>query len=178
MEPTLYVGDRVLVLRFTYARGNLERGDVVVFHPPGRGDDIVAGAKTASNVHFIKRVIGLPGDTIEMRRGRVVICVRPRVGCHALNEPYARTTADRFAPRLIPEGHYFVIGDNRDNSEDSRISGTVPRSSIVGEASWSTGRRSASAAGSWSTEPMLARALIPRPAATWQPNDTRSSTWS
>jgi signal peptidase I len=134
MEPTLFPGDRVLVSRFTYARGNPERGDVVVFFPPGRGDEIFAGAKTASDVHFIKRVIGLPGDTIEMRRGRVVVCVRPRVGCHVLNEPYARPTTDSFAPRLIPQGHYFMLGDNRDNSVDSRVWGTVPRSSIVGEA--------------------------------------------
>lgn len=136
MEPTLQIGDRVLVSRFTYRLHDPRRGDIIVFHPPGRGDQAIPGATTEASVYFIKRIIGLPGETIEGRNHRVLICKAPNVDCQPLNEPYLHqpAAATDFGPVRIPQGQYFVMGDNRRISDDSRIWGTLPRSYIIGEA--------------------------------------------
>jgi signal peptidase I len=136
MEPTLLVGDRVLVNRFIYRFHDPRRGDIVVFHPPGRGDAAINGATSEASVYFIKRIVGLPGETIEGRGGKVLICSAPNVGCKALNEPYLtqRAAPQNFGPVSIPKGRYFMMGDNREISEDSRVWGTLPRSYIIGEA--------------------------------------------
>jgi len=136
MEPTLQIGDRVLVNRFIYHFHDPRRGDIVVFHPPGRGDAAIDGATTEASVYFIKRVVGLPGETIEGRSGHVLICKAPNVSCHVLNEPYLTQTAapQNFGPIRIQPDHYFMMGDNRSISEDSRVWGTLPRSYIIGEA--------------------------------------------
>jgi signal peptidase I len=136
MEPTLQIGDRVLVSRFTYRIHGPRRGDIIVFHPPGTGDSAQLGATTEASVYFIKRIVGLPGETIEGRNHRVVICTAPGAGCHALDEPYLRQAAapTNFGPIRIPSGRYFVMGDNRRISDDSRFWGTLPRSYIIGEA--------------------------------------------
>jgi signal peptidase I len=136
MEPTLESGDRVLVNRFIYRFHDPRRGDIVVFHPPGRGGQAIDGASTEASVYFIKRVVGLPGETIEGRSGHVLICTAPNVGCHILQEPYLRQKAapSNFGPVVIPPDHYFMMGDNRAISEDSRVWGTLPRSYIIGEA--------------------------------------------
>jgi len=122
MEPTLQSGDRVLVNRFIYRFHDPRRGDIIVFHPPGAGDQATAGASTEASVYFIKRIVGLPGETVEGRNGHVEICAKPNVGCHILNEPY------------LTHGHYFMMGDNRAISDDSRDWGTLPRSYIIGKA--------------------------------------------
>jgi signal peptidase I len=155
MENTLLVGDYLLVNKLTYGGGSVgdylmpyrrvQRGDIVVFHYP------VDPAQ-----HFVKRVIGLPGDRIRLVNKQVLVDGVP------LKEPYARFSypaddgfRDNF-PRLdatsgltpewwlqlrklvedgqliVPEGHYFVMGDNRDNSSDSRYWGFVPRANIIG----------------------------------------------
>jgi signal peptidase I len=136
MEPTLEVGDRVLVNRFIYRLHDPRRGDIVVFHPPGRGDTAIAGATSEASVYFIKRVIGLPGETIEGRGGHVLICRSPNVACRVLHEPYLKQEAapNNFGPVVIAPDHYFMMGDNRAISEDSRVWGTLPRSYIIGEA--------------------------------------------
>ncbi len=121
MEPTLRDGDRVLVARFIYHFHDPRRGDIIVFHPPGRGDTAILGAKTEASVYFIKRIIGLPGETVEGRRHRILICTAPNVGC-------------QFGPVTVPQGQYFMMGDNRAVSDDSRMWGTLPRSYIIGEA--------------------------------------------
>jgi signal peptidase I len=136
MVPTLKEGDRVLVSRFTYRLHDPRRGDVIVFHPPGTGDQPVRGAKTPASVYFIKRVIGLPGETVEGRDGQVEVCDAPNVGCQFLREPYLaeqRVVGD-FGPITVPQGQYFVMGDNRADSDDSRDWGTVPRAYVIGEA--------------------------------------------
>ena len=136
MEPTLQEGDRVLVSRFTYRFHDPHRGDVIVFHPPGTGSTPQRGATTEASVNFIKRVIGLPGETVQGIHGHVEVCTAPGRGCHVLNEPYVMqpgTTGD-FGPVTVPAGNYFVMGDNRDDSDDSRDWGTVPRGYIIGEA--------------------------------------------
>ncbi|HEY6573699.1 MAG TPA: signal peptidase I [Mycobacterium sp.] len=136
MEPTLQSGDRVLVNRFIYRFHDPRRGDIIVFHPPGSGDEAIAGASTEASVYFIKRIVGLPGETVEGRNGHVEICAKPNVGCHILNEPYLTQAAapTNFGPIRIAHGHYFMMGDNRAISDDSRDWGTLPRSYIIGKA--------------------------------------------
>jgi signal peptidase I len=123
MEPTLLVGDKVLVNKLSYDFHGVHRGDVVVFkRPPG---DYSPGIKD-----LIKRVIGLPNDTISASRGVVLI------DGQRLAEPWlprATITAD-FAPVRVPAGEYFVMGDNRGNSADSRVIGPIPKNLIVGRA--------------------------------------------
>jgi len=118
MEPTLLIRDRLWAKRVAEIR----RGDIVVFRPPDVPDQ-----------DYIKRVIGLPGDRLELKDNRIYINGR------RLDEPYAvyRTGGSlksRFGPFRVPAGEYFVMGDNRDNSRDSRYFGPVPKDSVFGRA--------------------------------------------
>jgi signal peptidase I len=142
MESTLLPGDRVLVARFWYRFNDIHRGDIVVFHPPGYGSEEHDYSKTAAtDLTYIKRVIGLPGDWIGGFGGKVWICGarpanirRPGPGCTALTEPYVSSTQSGFRFREVRSEHYFMMGDNRDNSDDSRAIGQIPISSILGRA--------------------------------------------
>jgi signal peptidase I len=143
MRPTIDEGDRVLAARFLTWFGDPSRGDVIVFHPPGVGDVPQLNARTEASVTFIKRVVGLPGETVQAIGGKVLICRAPAVGCHVLSEPYARSFTDDFGPVRVPTNAYFVLGDNRVNSEDSRIWGTLPKRYVIGTAVvryWPPGR--------------------------------------
>ncbi len=118
MQPTLQHHERLFVNKLVYRIGSPERGDIIVFRYP----------KDPSR-DFIKRVIGLPGDEIEIRRG--VLYVNGEV----YPESYIMEEDPRgYLPAEIPEGEYFVMGDNRRNSEDSRFFGTVPIANIKGKA--------------------------------------------
>jgi signal peptidase I len=151
MEPTLQIGDRVLVNRFSHRLGSEPRvGQIVVFHPPSGADPSFprcgeprAGpgsaapcarpTRTASSQTFIKRVVGVSGDRIAIRGGHVV-----RNGS-LVSEPFAAACgggAGCDLPRAIrvPEGSVFLMGDNRGRSEDSRFWGPVPVSWVIGEA--------------------------------------------
>ena len=142
MENTLMVGDRVLVARFWYRFSDVERGQIIVFHPPGRGDEVIDKAPTAAkDLNFIKRVVGLPGEWVGGFRRQVWICPTrppdgrtPTAACTALNEPYTSSVQRRFSFQQVPPGRYFVMGDNRKDSEDSRIWGPVRRSQMLGRA--------------------------------------------
>jgi signal peptidase I len=134
MRPTVEEGDRVLAARFLSWFADPERGDVIVFHPPGVGDVPVRDAHTEAEVTFIKRVVGLPGETVQAVDGRMLICRAPRVACRVLNEPYARSFTDDFGPVTVPRNAYFVLGDNRVSSEDSRVWGTLPKHNVIGTA--------------------------------------------
>ena len=153
MEPTLHGctgcnGDRVLVNKLVWRLRDPRRGEIVVFiaehdsaHKSflGRIRSFFTeglGVTTPSEKDFIKRIIGLPGETVEGRDGHVEICAKPNVGCHILKEPYLTQTAapTNFGPVRIPAGHYFMMGDNRAISDDSRDWGTLPRSYIIGKA--------------------------------------------
>ena len=123
MNPTLVQHDRVLVNKLSYHFHDVHRGDIVVFkRPPGENDPQVKD--------LIKRVIGLPGDNVEGRDGEVLIDGR------ILHEPYVPRgvqTAD-FPSQKIPKDKYWVMGDNRGNSKDSRVFGPIAKSLIVGRA--------------------------------------------
>ena len=124
MKNSLNVGDRVLVNKLSYHLHDVHRGDIVVFkRPPAESGE-------PAIKDLIKRVIGLPGDTIEEREGVVYI------NDHKLNEPYlANGMVTTNLPRQqVPAGDYFVMGDNRTNSKDARVFGPIPRSLIVGRA--------------------------------------------
>jgi signal peptidase I len=126
MVPALDVGDRVLVNKLSYRLHDVDRGDVVVFErPPGASSD------DEDIKDLIKRVVAVGGDTIEGRNGLVYVNGE-RLDESDYLEPGAATDS---LPRLtIPEGHVFVMGDNRGNSEDSRVFGPIDEDTIVGRA--------------------------------------------
>jgi signal peptidase I len=150
MLPTLKIGERVLVDRASHRLGKVPAlGDVVVFHPPVGSDDDTCGNRdrrpgqacdrpTArhADVTFIKRVVGLPGDRIAIRAGHVIRNGRPE------SDRYISSTCQTgdgtgcsfTTPIHVPAGHFFVMGDNRGESDDSRFWGPVPRSWIIGGA--------------------------------------------
>ena len=136
MEPTLHCArpgsecearfsDRVLACRFCYRFWSPKRGDIVVFHTPPLAD-----ARCGAGGTFVKRLIGLPGDTWEERAGYVYIDGK------RLDEPYikpARRDARTITPIKIPPRHFFMMGDNRSSSCDSRAWGSVPRKNLIGK---------------------------------------------
>jgi signal peptidase I len=136
MEPTLDVGDRVLVNRLVYRFHGPHRGDIIVFHPPGHGDIAQRGATTEASVTYIKRVIGLPGETLTITHGIVSVCEPAGQNCRSLRESYTEgvTGAPSYGPYTVPKNDYFVMGDNRSDSLDSRYWGPLPRHNIIGEA--------------------------------------------
>jgi signal peptidase I len=123
MEPTLAEGDRVLVNKLSYDLHTVHRGDIVVFKKPP--NDTTPGV-----TDLIKRVIGLPGEMIAGQGGHVTI------NGHQLAEPWlpkGETTAP-FPPTVVPPGDYFMMGDNRGDSADSRIIGPIPKHLFIGRA--------------------------------------------
>jgi signal peptidase I len=154
MEPTLDVGQRVLVNRFLYHFQDPSIGDIVVFHPPqgangggagGECGDPRTGAGGSSgaacdqptpqeaSVNFIKRIVAGPGDTLSVENGH------PVVNGKIAQESFIRACTPGGACNLpkqitIPPDHYFMMGDNRGSSDDSRFWGPVPRDWIIGKA--------------------------------------------
>ncbi|MDQ2678088.1 MAG: signal peptidase I [Actinomycetota bacterium] len=126
MAPTLLDGDRVVVNKLSYDAHELNRGDVVVFaRPPG----LPAGPNDPKDL--IKRVIGLPGDTLLTRDGSVYVNDR------RLEEPYlpeGTMTYDIDRPLVVPDGTVFLMGDNRGHSSDSRVFGPVDADTVIGRA--------------------------------------------
>jgi signal peptidase I len=122
MEPTLMIGDRILVDKISYHLHAVHRGDIVVFATPP-GEDAGPDVKD-----LVKRVIGLPGETISSAGGQVVINGKP------LKEPWLvpGTVTAGITTRKIPAGEYFVMGDNRSDSSDSRVFGPIHKNLIVG----------------------------------------------
>ena len=122
MVPSLHNGQFVMVNRLAYQLGNfstgeIQHGDVVVFHYPRDPEQ-----------EYIKRIIGVPGDTVELTGGHVY------VNGYQLDEPYIAADARNEGEWQVSEGHIFVLGDNRNNSQDSRNFGGVSLENVVGKA--------------------------------------------
>ena len=140
MKPTLLIGDHILVSKFNYGIklpfirstlipvGSPKRGDIVVFiYPEDRSKD------------FIKRLVGLPGDTVEVRDKQILLNGQPWKETHGVHSdslviPGAVQPRDNFGPVKVPEGSLFVMGDNRDESYDSRFWGFVDMKDVLGKA--------------------------------------------
>ena len=157
MEQTLLVGDYLLVDKVYYGDGG-HWGEIMPYHQVQRGDIIVFKWPVKPQQHFVKRVIGVPGDRIRMMHGRVFVNGKETEEKYAVFKAHnydfyrddfpnvryrSRQVTDawwqdfpgfiRNGDLLVPEGHYFVLGDNRDQSLDSRYWGFVPRENIVGK---------------------------------------------
>ena len=117
MEPTLHEGQYLIVSKFTYWFHPPQRGDIVVLDPPDH----------RSTIPYIKRVIGLPGEHVEVRDGRVWI------NGVALNEPYVSGPALYQDDIVLGPEEYLVLGDNRNNSSDSHVWGTLPGENVIGK---------------------------------------------
>jgi len=121
MEPGLQDEQQLLINKVVYYFREPERGDIIILHPPP--------PYSPKATPFIKRIIALPGDTIEVKNGAVY------VNGLKLDEPYIKEPpAYNFQQKKIPEDEYFVLGDNRNNANDSHVWGTVPRQNIIGKA--------------------------------------------
>ena len=117
MQPSFYDGERLLVSKASYIFSEPERGDVIIFHPPGNREG-----------DYIKRVIALPGDKVEVKDGVVYVNDSP------LDEPYIKKPPNyTLKEQEIAENFYFVLGDNRTNSNDSHSGWLVPRENIIGK---------------------------------------------
>jgi signal peptidase I len=151
MVPTLAVGQRVLVDRVTFRFGAPDRGDIVVFKPPKGADDDVCGVNHSeftpcprptaqrSDTNFIKRVVAKGGDQIEIRSGRVMLKKPGDSEFRQQKEPFIRPSSDcdicnLTQPITIPKGYFFMMGDNRGASDDSRKWGPIPEKWMIGKA--------------------------------------------
>lgn len=117
MIPTLHNGEFVLVNRLAYRTGSLQRGDIIVFRSINQDD-----------LDLIKRIIGLPGDDVLIQNGQVI------VNGQALVEPYIAAPPRYSGEWRVPEGHLFVLGDNRNDSSDSHQWGLLPMENVIGKA--------------------------------------------
>ena len=142
MDDTLANGEIMFVTKYDYAStwlvfpwqddetkekaarittgGNPQRFDIVICRYPGRGD-----------TNFVKRVVGLPGDTVEIRDGYLYINGEKQDEPY-ISDEYRKGRLNTFGPYSVPEGEYFVMGDHRNNSNDSRMQGSLPRDMIIG----------------------------------------------
>jgi signal peptidase I len=124
MEPTLEVNDRLVIEKISYHLNPPERGDIVVFWPP---ESLTPPGQRRDA--FIKRVIGIPGDVVEVREGQVY------VNGEIIEEGYIKEPPDyQWGPEQVPEDAYLVLGDNRNSSYDSHAWGFVPAENIIGKA--------------------------------------------
>ena len=118
MVPTLEEDDKIIVEKVSLHFSEIERGEIVTFYPP----------RNESRTRFIKRIIGLPGETIEIINNDGVYINNQR-----LDEPYVNATPNyNYGPFIIPEGEYFLLGDNRRESQDSHVWGPCPQENIIG----------------------------------------------
>ena len=143
METTLFQPNRVLVNKLSYRFGDIDRGDVVVF------DRVTSNGQSVQHDDLIKRVIGLPGETVRIKT--CVVYVNDKVLEEkylperdlAQTDPVSRCRQPDMAPVTVPKGQIFVLGDNRPQSMDSRVFGPVDKKSVVGRAFvviWPIGR--------------------------------------
>lgn len=137
MEPSLHENQLLLVSKLSYFRLDLGEAPliggltdaVIEFGQPSRGDIVVLTPPNDPERDFIKRIVALPGDRLEVRQGQLIL------NGEAIVEPYAANRASYSVPELVvPEGQYYVLGDNRRNSSDSHVWGSVSRENLLGKA--------------------------------------------
>jgi signal peptidase I len=134
MRPTLNDGEFVLINRLAYTFGPYQHGDIIVFRPPMYPEAnfwrrLLGMPDISDNYEdYIKRVIGLPGDTIKIGNGNVWL------NGHILTEPYIAAAPNYYGEWTVPEGDLFVLGDNRNNSADSHAWGFLPEENVLGKA--------------------------------------------
>src|SRR3989344_1417495 len=123
MEPNFSDGEYLIIDELSYRFKEPQRGDVIVFHPP-----------IQDRIFFIKRIVGLPGEMVKIENGKIIL--ESNSGVVILDEDYLpeglKTTPD--SSLKLSESEYFVLGDNRDRSSDSRLWGTLPKENITGKA--------------------------------------------
>ncbi|MCE4067742.1 MULTISPECIES: signal peptidase I [Pseudomonas] len=125
MTPGLQPGDYILVNAATYAFGEPVDGEVVVFRPPDNPAHI-----------YIKRIAGRPGDRLRITGGKLFVNGREVTQSYLDASQNQREDSRRMQEQVVPEGQYFMLGDNRDNSQDSRYFGYVPRANLIGRAAY------------------------------------------
>jgi signal peptidase I len=125
MLPTLHTGDRLVVEKVSYWFHPARTGDIVVFNPPAQ----LQSMGYAKNQVFIKRIIGQPGETVSVKNGRVYLDGRPLTEAYIAEPPAYQLSSVR-----VPAGTYFVMGDNRNDSNDSHVWGFLPQKNIIGRA--------------------------------------------
>ncbi|CAD5916070.1 putative signal peptidase I-1 [Planktothrix tepida] len=125
MFPTLEIGDRLVIEKVSYYLDSPQFGDIIVFNPPTQLQEIGYAADQA----FIKRIIGKPGEIVEVKNGRVYIDNQPQFERYIAEEPHYQ-----LPPVKVPENSYFVMGDNRNDSNDSHVWGFLPKENIIGRA--------------------------------------------
>jgi len=126
MVPTLQVGDRIIVSKLSTAFGDINRGDVIVFKHPPREQ---CGGDTGPNSDLVKRIIGMPGDELTSRNNTIYVNGKKLVE----NWQHEPNLGSDIGYVTVPKGQYFMMGDNRPSSCDSRMWGTLPESLIVGK---------------------------------------------
>lgn len=170
MEPTLLVGDRIFVSKYTYGFSMHSfpfsipiLSKRVFFHEPQRGDVVVFKTPDEKKIDYIKRLVGTPGDSVQMVNGKLLINDQEiknkkmridekilkngrKIELNVFQESFENGNtyetysyyndgpADNTERHIVPEGYYYMLGDNRDNSKDSRFIGPIPRDHLVGKA--------------------------------------------
>ncbi len=126
MEPTIQINDRLVVEKISYLFQTPTRGDIIVFQAPEKA--LVISGSTTHDA-YLKRVIGLPGETVEVSNGTVFI------NGEALDEDYIKAPPNyTWGPNVVPEDQYLVLGDNRNGSLDGHVWGFLPQETIIGKA--------------------------------------------
>jgi len=130
MENTLQINDRLIINKFSYRFHEPKRGDIAVFMAPKRAGEVCQRIKTAPKDAYIKRVIGLPGDKVEVNTKHQVL-----INNQVLTEKYIKEPPDySFDPIIVPPNSYLMLGDNRNNSCDGHLWGFLPRENFIGPA--------------------------------------------